>query len=108
LQVGLEREKGDLAVGLDADICIFDDTKEWVVESSTMLFRNKCSPYQGKTMQGQVKETWLRGRQVFVRDGKNGGFVGKGCEGKLLLEPRAHELKRVKSWFQRWVYDFSA
>jgi len=108
LQVGLEKQKGDLAVGFDADICVFDDTKEWIVEASTMLFRNKCSPYQGKTMKGQVKETWLRGQQVFVRNGKNGGFVGKGCEGRLLLEPRVKELKRVKSWFQRWVYDFEA
>jgi len=108
LQVGLEKQKGDLAVGFDADICIFDDTKEWIVEPSTMLFRNKCSPYQGKTMKGQVKETWLRGQRVFVRDGKNGGFVGKGCQGQLLLEPRLKELRRVKSWFQRWVYDFEA
>ncbi|EXJ60063.1 allantoinase [Cladophialophora yegresii CBS 114405] len=106
VQVGLEKQKGDLAVGFDADICVFDDTKEWVVQPSTMLFRNKCSPYQGKTMKGQVKETWLRGRQVFVRDGKNGGFVGKECQGMLLLEPRLKELKKVKSWFQRWVYDF--
>ncbi|KIY03042.1 uncharacterized protein Z520_01508 [Fonsecaea multimorphosa CBS 102226] len=105
-QVGLEKQKGDLAVGFDADICIFDDTKEWIVEPSTMLFRNKCSPYQGKTMIGQVKETWLRGKQVFVRDGLNNGFVGKECEGQLLLEPRIKELKKVKSWFRRWIYDF--
>lgn len=38
-QVGLEKQKGDLAVGFDADICVFDDTAEWVVEPSTMLFR---------------------------------------------------------------------
>ena len=67
-QVGLEKDKGDLAVGMDADICVFDDTAEWVVESSTMLFRNKCSPYQGKTMKGQVKQTWVRGQPVFIRD----------------------------------------
>jgi allantoinase len=105
-QVGLEKQKGDLAVGMDADICVFDETAEWVVEPSTMLFRNKCSPYQGKTMKGQVKATLLRGRPVFVRDGANNGFVGKACSGQLLLEPRPKELKKVKSWFQRWIYDF--
>jgi allantoinase len=106
-QAGLEKQKGDLAVGMDADICVFDDTAEWTVEPSTMLFRNKCSPYQGKTMKGQVKETWVRGQPVFVRDAEvNGGFVGKGCAGQLLLEPRQKELKRVKSWFRRWIYDF--
>ena len=105
-QVGLETQKGDLAVGMDADICVFDDTAEWTVQPSTMLFRNKCSPYQGKTMKGQVKATWVRGQPVFVRDGPNNGFVGKGCSGQLLLEPRQKELKKVKSWFKRWIYDY--
>ena len=82
------------------------DEAQWIVEPSTMLFRNKCSPYQGKTMTGQVRETWLRGQRVFARGGTNGGFVGKTCSGQLLLEPSTKEIKRVKSWFERWVYDF--
>jgi allantoinase len=103
-QVGLARQKGDLAVGFDADVCVFDDQAEWEVGLSTMLFRNKCSPYQGKTMRGQVKETWLRGQRVFAQGGENGGFVGKReCTGRLLLEPREDGggLKRSKSWFKR-------
>lgn len=91
-QVGLERSKGDLAVGFDGDLCVFDDTAEWTVEPSTMLFRNKCSPYQGRRMKGMVRETWLRGQKVFERGGESGGFVGKKCTGRLLLE------KRVKKW----------
>lgn len=105
-QVGLEKSKGDLAVGMDGDVCIFDDTAVWVVEPSTMLFRNKCSPYQGKTMQGMVKETWVRGQQVFVRGGPNEGFVGKACSGRLLLEPRPKVMTRRKSWFKRYIYDW--
>jgi allantoinase len=105
-QVGLERQKGELAVGFDGDICVFDDEVQWTVEPSTMLFRNKCSPYQGKTMTGRVRETWLRGQRIFARGEANDGFVGKGCSGQLLLEPRIKELKKVKSWFKRWVYDF--
>jgi len=84
-QVGLEGHKGDLHVGFDADICVFDDSAEWVVEPSTMLFRNKCSPYQGKTLRGMVRETWLRGERVFSRDA---GFDSKTPTGKLLLEKR--------------------
>lgn len=103
LQVGLEKQKGTIAVGYDADFCIFDDQAEWVVEPSTMLFRNKCSPYQGKTMKGMVKETWLRGQPVFVRNGANDGFVGLKCSGQLLLEPRKKEMKKVRSWFSKWI-----
>ncbi|EED20207.1 allantoinase Dal1, putative [Talaromyces stipitatus ATCC 10500] len=83
-QVGLSTSKGDLAVGFDADICVFDDSAEWVVEPSTMLFRNKCSPYQGRTLKGMVKETWLRGTKVYSR---SEGF-SRVPQGKLLLEKR--------------------
>ena len=89
-QVGLSHKKGALRPGMDADICVFDDEGSFVVGREQMLFRNKVSPYQGKTMKGVVKETWVRGNKVFHRGGQNGGFVGKAgapC-GKLLLEKR--------------------
>lgn len=85
-QVGLQTHKGDLRPGFDADICVFDDSAEWVVEPSTMLFRNKCSPYQGRTLRGMVRETWLRGQCVFSRANN---FGEKPPAGKLLLEKRA-------------------
>lgn len=85
-QVGLEYRKGQLLLGFDADVAVFDDEREFVVEPSTMLFRNKCSPYQGKTLRGVVKETWVRGVKVHSRDH---GFGEKmGPTGQLLLEPR--------------------
>lgn len=85
-QVGLEHRKGELKVGMDADIAVFDDTAEFEVQPSTMLFRNKCSPYEGRVLKGVVKETWLRGRRVHSREG---GFdEEKGPTGELLLERR--------------------
>jgi len=90
-QVGLSHKKGALRPGMDADVCVFDDEGEFVVGREQMLFRNKVSPYQGRTMRGVVKETWVRGQKVFERDGVNDGFVGKGGLpiGQLLLEKRA-------------------
>lgn len=85
-QVGLDHQKGDLRVGLDGDVAVFDDEATFEVGSDTMLFRNKCSPYQGKTLKGVVKETWVRGQKVFGRDE---GFGSRECPvGKLLLDPR--------------------
>ncbi|CAA9959196.1 allantoinase protein [Pyrenophora teres f. maculata] len=85
-QVGLEKSKGDLGVGFDADVVVFDDEGEFLVEPSTMLFRNKVSPYENKTLKGVVRETWLRGQRVFER---TGGFAEKvGPQGRLLLEAR--------------------
>jgi allantoinase len=52
-----------------------------------MLFRNKVSPYENKTLRGVVCETFLRGQRVFSR---SEGFQEKtGPQGKLLLEPRS-------------------
>lgn len=88
-QVGLEKTKGDLGVGFDADIVVFDDKAEFLVEPSTMLFRNKVSPYENKTLKGVVRETFLRGQRIFSRAD---GFCEKtGPQGKLLLEPRTAE-----------------
>ena len=87
-QVGLQGQKGELAVGMDGDVAVFDDQATFVVCPDTMLFRNKCSPYQGKTLKGVVRETYLRGQKIFARDG---GFDVSGKpKGRLLLEPRKH------------------
>ncbi|KAI5292081.1 hypothetical protein KEM52_006637 [Ascosphaera acerosa] len=64
-QVRLSGRKGDLTVGHDADICVFDPSAEWSLTQSRLLFRNKCSPYEGRRLQGQVVETMLRGRSVY-------------------------------------------
>ena len=87
LQVGLEKSKGQLAVGFDGDVCVFDDEAEWVVGEGGegMLWRNKVSAYAGKRMRGCVKETWVRGRKVYER---GRGFVESKPGGKLLLEKR--------------------
>lgn len=64
-QVGLERRKGELNAGMDADIVVFDDTIEWTVETEDLLFRNKCSPHQKRKLRGKVLETWIRGTKVW-------------------------------------------
>jgi allantoinase len=84
-QVGLSHLKGELKVGLDGDVCVFDPEGEFVVAHDAMLFRNKCSPYEGRTLKGVVRETWVRGRRVHSREG---GFGEEGPGGRLLLEAR--------------------
>ena len=88
-QVGMEHQKGDLRVGLDGDVTVFDDEATFEVAPDSMLFRNKCSPYQGKVLEGVVRQTWLRGRKVFDKDV---GFSKGGYPtGRLLLEPRTRK-----------------
>ncbi|KAG8529366.1 uncharacterized protein KY384_006002 [Bacidia gigantensis] len=89
-QVGLDHCKGKLETGHDGDICIFDDSTEWVVGvgGQGMLFRNKVTAYQGKKMTGKVRETWLKGQKVWDGQTSGDGFGGRKPAGHLLLEPR--------------------
>ncbi|ROT42012.1 allantoinase-like protein [Sodiomyces alkalinus F11] len=87
-QVGLSHRKGGLKVGLDGDVCVFDDEDEWVLQSGDMKWRNRCSPWEGKKFRGRVRETWLRGQKVFSYGGQNGGFVGGRPVGEAITEKR--------------------
>ncbi|OTA98881.1 hypothetical protein M426DRAFT_28041 [Hypoxylon sp. CI-4A] len=87
-QVGLSHRKGALKVGMDADICVFDDSEEWVLNSGGMHWKNRCSPWEGHRFAGRVKETWLRGNKVFEYGGANGGFVSGKPVGEAIIEKR--------------------
>lgn len=87
-QVGLSHRKGGLKVGLDADVCVFDDAEEWVLQCQGMHWKNRCSPWEGKKFVGRVRETWLRGTKVFELGGANAGFVLDEAVGKAITEKR--------------------
>ncbi|KAK2609660.1 hypothetical protein N8I77_003151 [Diaporthe amygdali] len=87
-QVGLAHRKGGLRVGLDADVCVFDDAEEWTLGCGGMHWKNRCSPWEGKRFTGRVRETWLRGRKVYEFGGADGGFVSGGPVGEAIVEKR--------------------
>jgi allantoinase len=87
-QVGLAHRKGALKVGMDADVCVFDEEEVWTLRSGGMRWKNKVSPWEGHTFKGRVRETWVRGRKVFELGGGNGGFVGGKPVGRAIVERR--------------------
>jgi allantoinase len=87
-QVGLSHRKGALKIGMDADICIFDDSEVWTLRTGDMRWKNRCSPWDGSEFHGRVNETWLRGRRVFQHGGLNAGFVGRTPTGEAIIEKR--------------------
>ncbi|KAI1082154.1 allantoinase [Whalleya microplaca] len=87
-QVGLSHRKGALKVGMDADVCVFDEAEEWVLRAAGMHWKNRCSPWEGHRFTGRVRETWVRGRKVFEYGGADGGFVGGAPVGEAIVEKR--------------------
>jgi allantoinase len=80
---GLASHKGALAVGMDADFCVFDDVSEWAIEPAGLQTRHKITPYAGRTVKGRVRSTWLGGTRVH-EDGKFEGAL----RGRLLTRER--------------------
>jgi allantoinase len=75
---GVSDRKGGIAAGMDADLVIFDTDCAWVVTEEDLHFRHPVSPYLGRTLQGCVDQTILRGSTIF----RDGAFplAGRGRE----------------------------
>ncbi len=56
---------GNLAVGSCADICIFDETAEWVVTQKTLASQGDNTPFLDHPMQGRVRYTLIDGHIDF-------------------------------------------
>jgi allantoinase len=76
--VGLRR-KGAIEVGRDADLVVFAPEDTWVVDVHRLHHRNPLTPYDGRTMTGAVRRTWLRGVQVDLDAGPHGRLLRRGA-----------------------------
>ncbi|MCY4218381.1 MAG: dihydroorotase [Gammaproteobacteria bacterium] len=61
--IGIER--GNLAVGMPADLLIFDDTFNWRLDEMTMMSNGRNSPWFGKELTGKVVLTIKDGQIVW-------------------------------------------
>jgi allantoinase len=57
--------KGQIAVGKDADFAVFDPDATFTVNPISLHHRHKLTPYAGETLSGVVRQTYLRGRLIY-------------------------------------------
>ena len=61
----LKINKGSLKVGNDADICVFDLNKPWVVKADDLKSKSKNTAIEDRKLQGKVIMTFLNGNLVY-------------------------------------------
>jgi dihydropyrimidinase len=72
--------KGALAVGLDADIVLFDPAVRRTIRGADLHHSSDYTPFEGREVHGAVRSTIVRGAFV-VRDGV---FVGRRGYGRFV------------------------
>jgi dihydropyrimidinase len=80
---GLTR-KGAIEVGRDADLVVFDPSVGRVVRAADLHDSSDYTPYEGRSVQGAVREVVVRGADV-IRDGR---FVGRRGAGAFVERGR--------------------
>ena len=61
----LKINKGNLSIGNDADFCIADIYKPWIVKKEKIVSKSKNTCIDDKKLQGQVVNTFVKGEELF-------------------------------------------
>ena len=69
---GLEKHKGAIAIGYDADLVVWNPEKRFIVRPNMLQHRHKLTPYVNEPLRGAVEATFLHGEMIYDR----GRFLG--------------------------------
>ncbi|KAK2163624.1 hypothetical protein LSH36_76g02020 [Paralvinella palmiformis] len=79
---GLQKRKGQIAVGMDADFVIWNPDDYTTIDTNSIYHKNKVTPFLNKKYNGKVLKTFVRGSLVY----ENGSFAEKPQGEALLLK----------------------
>jgi dihydropyrimidinase len=75
---GLYPRKGEIAVGSDADLVVYDPDYRGVISVETQMMNTDYSGFEGRELEGRPSLVTVRG-EVAVRDGVFVGTLGRGA-----------------------------
>ena len=78
---GIYPQKGEIAVGSDADVVIFDPDYKGVFSVETSLHDTDYNAFEGFEQIGRAEKVFLRGSLV----AENGKFLGKEGQGQQAM-----------------------
>ena len=61
----LKINKGNLGIGNDADFCIVDLYKPWIVKKDKLISKSKNTCIEDKKLQGRVTQTFVNGVEMY-------------------------------------------
>lgn len=77
-------DKGEITVGKDADIVIFDPKQKFTINYQKLHMKVDYNPYEGMEIMGMPNMVFSRGRKVAQWKNDRVEFVGKPGDGKFI------------------------
>ncbi|MGD0648034.1 MAG: dihydropyrimidinase [Acidobacteriaceae bacterium] len=81
---GMERHKGRIAEGLDADILLWDPNAEYTISAATQRMATDYSMFEGWKVTGNAAKVWSRGELVVDNVSQPGKFLGATGRGRFV------------------------
>jgi dihydropyrimidinase len=78
------RNKGEVAVGKDADLVIFDPKQKFKLSQNRLHMNVDYTPWEGWELTGMPSAVYSRGRRVAEWDGQQMKFVGRSGAGRFV------------------------
>ncbi len=81
---GMEKQKGRIAEGLDADILLWDPQAEYTISAATQCMATDYSMFEGWTVKGNAAKVYSRGELVVDNVAQPGKFLGATGRGRFV------------------------
>ncbi len=81
---GMQRQKGSIREGLDADILLWDPQAEYTISASTQKMATDYSMFEGWKVMGNAARVYSRGELVVDNKAQPGVFLGATGRGRFI------------------------